>query len=524
MILFLLGLLPIILFLVMLSVMKKTPLASAYSSLGLAIVLSIIVPSWKLKFSGIVGSLLEGFAVAWMPIGLVVIAAIFAYDLSVKTGQINVVKKMLGNITSDKRAQALILAWGFGGFIEGIAGYGTAVAIPAAIMVSLGFNPLNAAIICLIANTTPTAFGTVGLPVTTMAGLLGLSPNQISIYISLLLWPIMFVIPFILVGLANQERNTNKSAYSEGIIPVIIASIIGYSTQPLIAYFTGAELPTILSSLLSMILMILAIKKYIKEDENFEIQPVTVKEGILAWLPYILMVVLIIGTSPIVHSVHEVLEGTNSVLNFAFGDSTAFRDIEGDLSRANVTFKWFLAPGVPILLATVIAGFIQRAKAQEMIEVFSHTVQHKIPSLVVIMGIVALSIVMKHSGMINSIAEGFQNLMGDKFALISPFLGTIGTFVTGSDLSSNLLFGNLQSKVADGLSSGNQLLKALFIASNTAGATGGKMISPQNIAIAASTVGLMGKEGDMLGKTIKYSIVYAIVLGILVFISSILII
>ena len=517
--LFLIGLLPIILFLVMLAVLKFSPMISAYSSLAVAVVLSFLVPSWRMPVGGIVGSILEGFAVAWMPIGFVVIAAIFAYDLSVKTGKIETVKKMLGNITTDQRALALILAWGFGGFIEGVAGYGTAVAIPLAIMVSLGFNPLNAAVICLIANTTPTAFGTVGLPVTTMANMLKLSSNEISLYVSLLLFPIMFFIPFIIVFMANKERQ-GKSALGGGIIPVLVAAILGYAVQPFIAMATGAELPTILSSLLAMILMIIATKMFIKNEDGFEAQNVSVKDGILAWLPYILMVILIIGTSPMVHAVHELLEHTNSVFNFIFGNANMFNDIKGDVSKANVTFKWLLAPGAPILIATVIAGYFQGAKTKEMVHTLKHTIVHKIPSLVVIMGIVALSVVMKHSGMINSIAQGFQMLMGDKFALISPFLGTIGTFVTGSDLSSNLLFGNLQTNVAEGLRAGHEPLKALFIASNTAGATGGKMISPQNIAIAASTVGLMGQEGTMLGKTLKFSLMYALILGILVFVGS----
>lgn len=517
--LFLIGLLPIILFLVMLAVLKFSPMISAYSSLAVAVVLSFLVPSWRMPVGGIVGSILEGFAVAWMPIGFVVIAAIFAYDLSVKTGKIETVKKMLGNITTDQRALALILAWGFGGFIEGVAGYGTAVAIPLAIMVSLGFNPLNAAVICLIANTTPTAFGTVGLPVTTMANMLKLSSNEISLYVSLLLFPIMFFIPFIIVFMANKERQ-GKSALGGGIIPVLVAAILGYAVQPFIAMATGAELPTILSSLLAMILMIIATKMFIKNEDGFEAQNVSVKDGILAWLPYILMVILIIGTSPMVHAVHELLEHTNSVFNFTFGNANMFNDIKGDVSKANVTFKWLLAPGAPILIATVIAGYFQGAKTKEMVHTLKHTIVHKIPSLVVIMGIVALSVVMKHSGMINSIAQGFQMLMGDKFALISPFLGTIGTFVTGSDLSSNLLFGNLQTNVAEGLRAGHEPLKALFIASNTAGATGGKMISPQNIAIAASTVGLMGQEGTMLGKTLKFSLMYALILGILVFVGS----
>ena len=232
----------------------------------------------------------------------------------------------------------------------------------------------------------------------------------------------------------------------------------------------------------------------------------------MAWLPYILMIILIIGTSPVVEHIHSLLEPTTTKFNFALGNQAKWFNENG--ADPSVTFKWILAPAAPLFVATVIAGFIQRAKIKDMGEVLWHTTVHKIPSLVVIMGIVALSVVMKHSGMIQSIADGFVSLTGKGFPLISPFLGTIGTFVTGSDLSSNLLFGDLQASVANGLKPGSDVLKELFIAANTAGATGGKMISPQNIAIAASTVGLVGKEGDMLKFTIKYSVVYAIILGV----------
>ncbi len=519
--LFLIGLVPIILFLVMLAGLKKSAMVSAYTSLAVAIGLTFVVPKWNMSIQGIIASLLEGFAVAWMPIGFVVIAALFAYDLSVKTGKIETVKKMLGNITTDKRAQALVLAWGFGGFIEGIAGYGTAVAIPAAIMVSLGFNPLNAALICLIANTTPTAFGTVGLPVTTMVDKLGLDRHFTPLFTSCLLLILTCIIPFILVSMANKEiENGKNSAFGRGMLPVIIASILGYLIQPIIAFTMGAELPTILSSLFAMILMIFAIKKFIKNAEGFVQSPVTGKEAFLAWLPYILMIILIIGTSPVVKHMHELLEPTTTKFNFALGNEKVWFN---DGGNPNVTFKWLLAPAAPLFLATVIAGLIQKAKIKDMTSVLVHTTVHKIPSLVVIMGIVALSVVMKHSGMIQSIANGFVSLTGKGFPFISPLLGTIGTFVTGSDLSSNLLFGDLQNSVAQGLKPGNEMLKSLFIASNTAGATGGKMISPQNIAIAASTVGLVGKEGDMLKFTIKYSLVYAAILGILVFAGSMLV-
>jgi len=269
--LFLIGLVPIVVFLILLTFLKKSAMFSAYASLVVAIILNFVMPGWRMPVQGVIASIIEGFATAWMPIGFVVFAALFAYDLSVKTGKIETIKSMLGSISTDKRAQALILAWGFGGFIEGIAGYGTAVAIPAAIMVSLGFNPLNAALICLIANSTPTAFGTVGLPVTTMISNFGLNAQQTALFTSLLLLLLTCVIPFILVVFANKEIDGGKNpAFGKGILPVVIASIIGYMIQPLIAMTTGAELPTIISSLIAMILMIIATKMFVKAEEGFE--------------------------------------------------------------------------------------------------------------------------------------------------------------------------------------------------------------------------------------------------------------
>ena len=179
-----------------------------------------------------------------------------------------------------------------------------------------------------------------------------------------------------------------------------------------------------------------------------------------------------------------------------------------------------MAPAAPLFAATVIAGFIQKVKVKDMVEVLGHTIYHKLDKMLVIMGIVALSVVMKHSGMTASIADGLKTLTGSGFPFIAPFLGTIGTFVTGSDLSSNLLFGGIQVGVAKGLSQ-NPGLQSLLIAANTAGATGGKMISPQNIAIVTSvSAALNGKDGELLGKTIKYSVLYGLVLGILTFVGA----
>lgn len=505
--LFLIALVPIVWLIVSLGVLKlpayKTCLFTAFLSLLIAIIF------WKMPIIDGVTASIEGIAIALWPILLVIVAALFTYNLACETKTMDVMKTMLSSITTDNRIQVLILAWGFGGFLEAVAGYGTAVAIPASILASIGFNPIFAAVICLISNTVPTAFGAIGIPVTTLATVTNLDVVQLSYITSLQLAGFIMLIPFLLVILTKRSIKAVK-----GVFLITLVSGASFAIpQIFIAKYLGAELPALIGSICSMICTIIMAKFMNKNEEKSEdlatdddtevvAKKVSAKEGILAWLPYILLCTLILITSPLVPSLNSFVGQFSSNIHIYSGDSTS-----------TTGFSWINTPGMMIIIATVIAGFIQKVKFSYMAKVFKNTVIQLKTSFITIMSIVAISKIMSHSGMTSSISFGLCAITGSFYPLISPLLGAIGTFVTGSDTSANILFGGLQVEAAKSLS----IDPYWIAAANTAGATAGKMISPQSIAIATSATGLIGQEGKIFSSTVKYCLGYVIILGLIVY-------
>ena len=404
----------------------------------------------------------------------------------------------MNKITTDKRIQVLILAWGFGGFLEAVAGYGTAVAIPASILASLGFNPLFAAVICLLANTVPTAFGALGIPVTTLATVTGLEVVHLSYVTSIQLAGFIVLIPFLLVILTEKSIKALK-----GVIGITLVSGITFAVpQIFIAKYLGADLPALVASICSMACTILMAKAMNKEKVETKEDKIGLKEGVLAWLPYILLCGLILIASPLVPSINSLLAKASSNIHIYTGDATS-----------TTAFSWINTPGMMILIATFIAGLIQKLKFTYMLDVLKRTIIQLKTSFITIMSIVAISKIMSHSGMTSSISFGLCAITGSFYPLIAPLLGAIGTFVTGSDTSANILFGALQTEAAKSLS----IDPYWIAAANTAGATAGKMISPQSIAIATSATGLIGSEGKILSTTVKYCLGYVIILGLIVY-------
>lgn len=508
-VLFLIALIPIVWLIVSLGILKlpahKTCLFTAILSLLIGIIF------WKMPIIDAITSSIEGVAIALWPILLVIVAALFTYNLACETKMMDVMKTMLSSITTDNRIQVLILAWGFGGFLEAVAGYGTAVAIPASILASIGFNPIFAAVICLISNTVPTAFGAIGIPVTTLATVTNLDVVKLSFVTSLQLSGFIMLIPFLLVILTERNIKAVK-----GVFLITLLSGASFAIpQIFVAKYLGAELPALIGSICSMTCTIIMAKLMnknkneekssdvsIDDDSVILVKKVSVKEGILAWLPYILLCTLILITSPLVPTLNSFVGQFSSKIHIYSGDSTS---VTG--------FSWINTPGMMIIIATIIAGFIQKLKLSFMANVFKKTVIQLKTSFITIMSIVAISKIMSHSGMTSSISFGLCAITGSFYPLIAPLLGAIGTFVTGSDTSANILFGGLQVEAAKSLS----IDPYWIAAANTAGATAGKMISPQSIAIATSATGLIGQEGKIFSSTIKYCLGYVIILGLIVY-------
>lgn len=514
-ILFLIAMIPIIWLIISLGILKlpahKTCLFTAFLSLFIAIIF------WKMPLIDGATASIEGMAIAIWPILLVIVAALFTYNLAVETETMDTIKTMLSSITRDDRIQVLILAWGFGGFLEAVAGYGTAVAIPASILASIGFNPVFAAVICLLSNTVPTAFGAIGIPVSTLATVTGLDVIHLSYVTSVQLAGFIILIPFLLVVLTKKSIKAIK-----GVFWITFISGASFAIpQIFIAKYLGAELPALIGSICSMVCTIIAAKIMSRnkrsedQTENVDGQgiistrKITLKEGVLAWLPYILLCVLILITSPLAPSLNSFVSKFSSNLHIYTGDSSS-----------TTNFAWINTPGMMIIISTLIAGLIQKLSISYMLNVFKDTVIQLKTSFITIMSIVAISKIMSYSGMTSSISFGLCALTGSFYPFISPLLGAIGTFVTGSDTSANILFGGLQAEAAKSLS-----IDPYWIASgNTAGATAGKMISPQSIAIATSATGLIGQEGKIFSSTIKYCIGYVIILGLIVYFGRYLVI
>jgi lactate permease len=441
---------------------------------------------------------LEGAIIALWPIMIVIVAAIFMYNVAQATGALTTIKNMLSGITTDKRIQVLILVWGFGSFLEAVAGYGTAVAIPASILIVLGFKPIFAAVICLIANTVSTAHGAVGIAITILGKLTGLDPVDLSVAVGLQLLPFILLIPFVLVMVTGRSIKAVK-----GVFWITLASGVSFAIPSLLSgYFIGEQLPALLGSISSMLTTILLAKAFHQgEPEEEPASPVTLKEGVIAWFPYILVTAFIMFTSKLIPPVSAFIDQVQlSILSPLKGDGGA------------ISIK-LITPGVLIILAGFIGGSLQKAQFSQLVKTLGQTLVQLWKTTLTVVAILAAAQIMSYSGMVAQIAQFLMGTTGALYPLISPLVGTLGTFVTGSDTTSNVLFGQLQQSVAGNLG----LSEVWLAAANTAGATAGKMISPQSIAVATGATGLQGQEGKILSQTLVYSLGYVLLAGLLVF-------
>lgn len=449
-------------------------------------------------------AIIEGMLKAIFPILLIILMAIYSYNVLLESKQIETIKKQFTHISSDKRIQVLLIVWGFGGLLEGMAGFGTAVAIPAAILIGLGFAPGFSALVSLIANSVATGFGAVGVPVITLAKeAMGtnVSPHIVRIIagdVVIQLSMLMFLIPFIILYLTDRS----KRYILPNIILSLIVGAISLGTQFAAAYWIGAETPAIIGSISCIAFLILYAKaKKPATDQNCLKH--TVGELSRAWAVYGLILVFIILSSPLSGSLSDFLR------------TTAVSKIHLPIYGKDKTFDfgWLSNAGLMLFLGAFIGGLIQGVSIGRLFVILRQTSIRLHASGITIISLVAMSSVMSHSGMILCIANALAETTGNFYPLVAPLVGAIGTFATGSDTSSNILFGKLQASVADQIG----IDKAWLAAANTAGATGGKIISPQSIAIATAAGNMQGQEGAILRSALPYTLIYIFISGITVY-------
>ena len=510
----LVAFLPILCFLVSLLVFKLKGYVAAFFTVVLASALALLV--YDMPFSLIGASFVQGFAQGMWPIAWIIIAAIFLYKLSVKSGSFEVIKQSVISITPDHRIQVILIGFCFGSFLEGAIGFGGPVAITAALLVGLGLKPLYAAGLCLIANTAPVAFGAVGIPIIAMANLVGVEQYEVSAMVGRMLVPLSLTVPFFIVFLMDGFKGVKET------FPAILVAAISFTaTQFISSNYLGAELPDIVSAVVSLICTTAFLKIW-KPSNIFRLDDQTdftnntqLSNGEIfkAWLPFILLIAcIILWTQPW----FKALFAKGGIFDYtvvtlaANNVGTTIVDAAGKTIGLNLNISFVgLQAGTAILIAAFLSIWFLKIKANDAAECFWDTLKEMAIPCITIGLVVSFAFIAKNAAMSTTLGLAFAQT-GDAFAFFSPVIGWIGVFLTGSDTSSNLLFGPLQQVTARELGIG----EALFLAANSVGGVVGKMISPQSIAIACAAVGLVGRESELFKFTLKYSVAFIILIGI----------
>ena len=461
-----LAIVPVLLLIVLMAFFKMP--GDRSSVISLIVTMLIALFGFHFAIDDLACSFLYGALKAVSPILIIIVMAIFSYNVLLKTRKMEIIKQQFTSISTDKSIQVLLLTWGFGGLLEAMAGFGTAVAIPAAILISLGFKPVFSAVVSLIANSVATAFGAIGTPVLVLAKETSLDVQNLSTNVVLQLSVLMFLIPLVLLFLTDPKLKS----LPKNLFLALLVGGVSLTSQYMAARYMGAESPAIIGSILSIIVIVIYGKLTAPKEERARKNPLRTKDILNAWSIYLLILLLIILTSPLFPGLRHTLENNwVTRISLPVGDSTL-----------NFTISWLTHAGVLLFIGTFIGGLIQGAGVKEMFTVLWHTVKQLKKTFITVICLVGLSTIMDTAGMIAVIATALATATGSLYPLFAPVIGCLGTFITGSDTSSNILFGKLQASVAGHINVSPDWLSA----ANTVGATGGKIISPQSIAIATS--------------------------------------
>ena len=458
---------------------------------------------WHLPVAQIATASLEGFLMALWPIVLVIIAAVFTYNLCVRTGAMDVIGSMITSISSDRRLLALLVAWCFGGFMEGMAGFGTAVAIPAGMLAGLGFEAVPAVLICLLANGVPTPYGSIGIPTVSVADLVGLDSLHLATVQLVQLAPFFVVMPLLIVLVAGRVTDDQGDVASvgerlHGVAGIALLSGASLSALPGRRYVCGPRACRGRGSIVSLALtaaLAMRAEKSGHLDARFHMnieagEQLTAKSALSAWSCFILIFVLLLGTSNLVPAVHAALAPFASHVQVYCGENPG-----------TLTFSWINTPGVWIFLAAFIGGAIQGASPRMMGEVLAATVKQMMPTVITMLSVLGCAKVMGYAGMISSISAFCIAVAGGLYPILAPWIGAVGAFVTGSGTSSGMLFGPIQSQAASALGVSDYWMVAL----NALGVAAGKMVSPQTLAIGLAAVHVRGKDAELLGAVLPYA-------------------
>ncbi|MCU1717477.1 lactate permease LctP family transporter [Pseudomonas sp. 5P_3.1_Bac2] len=516
------ALVPIVFFFLALAVMRLK--GHVAGGITLALSLLVAIAAFDMPASMAFAAAGYGFLYGLWPIAWIIVAAVFLYKLTVKSGQFEIIRSSVLSITDDQRLQVLLIGFSFGAFLEGAAGFGAPVAITAALLVGLGFNPLYAAGLCLIANTAPVAFGALGIPIIVAGQVTGIDAFDIGAMAGRQLPLLSIIVPFWLVAMMDGWRGI-KETWPAALVVGLSFSLTQYFTSN----FIGPELPDITSALVSLVCLTLFLKVW--RPRRRADQPAAVKHELnysfwqilKAWSPFLILTVLVtiwtLKPFKALFSAGGAMYSTVFNLAIPYLDQLVIKTapIVAVPTAMPAVFKLdpISATGTSIFLAALISMLVLRIDLKTGLSTFKHTVvELKWPILSIGM-VLAFAFVTNYSGMSSTLALVLAGT-GVLFPFFSPFLGWLGVFLTGSDTSSNALFSSLQATTAQQIG----VDPTLMVAANTSGGVTGKMISPQSIAVACAATGMVGKESDLFRFTLKHSLIFAAFVGLITLVQA----
>lgn len=502
--------LPIFVLLILLGVWRRP--AWQASLAGLATSVFVAIAFYRMPAVPLLSSVGDGAAFGLFPIGWVVFTAIVLYKLTVETGKFEVIKDSIGGVSSDPRLQILLIAFAFGAFIEGAAGFGTPVAVAGAMLAGLGFAPFEAAGLCLLANTSPVAFGSIAIPLIALAGVTNLPLMKLSAMVGRFCAPVSLFIPAYLMAVRRGLG---------GLWPAVAVTGVAFAgTQFLVSNYVGAQLTDILASLAAMVSLLLLLQVWKPKNSPAPVQSNesprkhTPGELMRAWSPYLFLVVFVLlwGYAP----VKAYLDRVN--ITFAWpGLHNRVLRVSPVVAKpspygAMFSLTWLSASGTACFLAAACSAFLGlRLGPMRFLRICVKTLRQLLLAELTIAAVLALAFVMNYSGATATLGLAFAATR-NAFPFFGALLGWLGVFLTGSDTSSNALFGNLQVVTANHLG----LSPVLMASANSSGGVMGKMISLQSIAVAAAATGLPKEDEARLFRfTLRHSLLLVAIIGIL---------
>ncbi|GAB6903957.1 L-lactate permease [Kineosporia succinea] len=533
---------PLLVLFVMLGVFRVRAWLAALTGLVLSLLVALLV--WSMPVGQALLAATEGAAFGLFPVMWIVVNAIWVYELTRRSGHFDVLQRAFSGISPDRRIQGVIIAFCFGALLEALAGFGAPVAICSVMLVAIGLSPLKAATTALVANTAPVAYGAVATPVITLAQVSGLPLRDVSAMTGRQVPFLALIVPFLLLYLLDGRRGLRE------VWPVAAASGVAFAVaQFAVSNYGPVELSDIGAALLSAGAVLVLLRVWspapITDDaapsplpspdhhesrvgtggagaSTIDPSPVDragagpdpadgARERLLAFAPYVIVIVLFsLVAIPAVKS--RLSEAT---VLFGWPGLDVLRPDGSELALTTFKFDWLATGGTVLLLTGVLTGLVLKLPVAEWVRAYGAVLVQLRTAILTVVAVLGIAYVMNTSGMTGTLGSWLAGA-GGFFALLSPLLGWFGTAVTGSDTSSNSLFGALQVSAA----AETGLDPVLLAASNGSGGVLGKMVSPQNLAIGAAAVGLAGREGELFRAVLKATVILLPVMCLLVVLQA----